>query len=373
MNILYFTTWFPNKDNNHSGIFILEHAKACKSVGINVKVIFISITHSSKLFQKTYKEYIVDGIKVYKYEIKSLIWKWVYINPFLWRYIGKWVFLKKVKPDFQPDIIHSHVTFPALIIGDNIAKKFNIPQVLTEHWSGLHNYLTKNIFSFLARNAYKRVSKIIVVSDFLKTQLKQEISNSNIETIPNIVSDDFQFIPFCTNRNEISFTCIGNWKLPKRLDLIIGSLNTFAGQIKKTIKLNVIGNGRQLNDIRGFNFSSYLKVEFYGNKTRTGIKEIFKDTDYFIHASNYETFSIVVAEALKCGIPVIASKAGAIPEIIDKDCGILVQNSIEAFNQGLQELISKSWDRNQIAKKFETKYSYTRIGEMHKAIYQKIL
>jgi alpha-1,6-mannosyltransferase len=54
------------------------------------------------------------------------------------------------------------------------------------------------------------------------------------------------------------------------------------------------------------------------------LAEYFASADAFVHAGAHETFGLVVLEALACGRPVVAPRAGAIPELMDDNVGQLV-------------------------------------------------
>jgi len=51
----------------------------------------------------------------------------------------------------------------------------------------------------------------------------------------------------------------------------------------------------------------------------------FASADAFVHAGTHETFGLVVLEAMACGRPVVAMRAGAIPELVDEHCGVLAE------------------------------------------------
>lgn len=54
------------------------------------------------------------------------------------------------------------------------------------------------------------------------------------------------------------------------------------------------------------------------------IGEVLRKADCLVHFSNYETFSIVIAEAWSCGIPAIYSKCGGLTEINNPELGIQI-------------------------------------------------
>ena len=67
-----------------------------------------------------------------------------------------------------------------------------------------------------------------------------------------------------------------------------------------------------------------------GNVTRLpycrdnrALASYFRAADAFVHAGVHETFGLVILEALACGRPVVAMRAGAVPELFDERAGVL--------------------------------------------------
>jgi alpha-1,6-mannosyltransferase len=74
------------------------------------------------------------------------------------------------------------------------------------------------------------------------------------------------------------------------------------------------------------------EVSREGNVTRIpyrcndqALASYFASADAFVHAGTHETFGLVVVEAMACGRPVVAMRAGALPEIVDVSAGILAE------------------------------------------------
>jgi len=71
----------------------------------------------------------------------------------------------------------------------------------------------------------------------------------------------------------------------------------------------VIGDGREMNEILDYmkektDFSINIKLE--GRKNKNEIRNYFNSSDFFVFPSLFESFSLVLAEALSSGLPVIA-------------------------------------------------------------------
>ncbi len=68
-------------------------------------------------------------------------------------------------------------------------------------------------------------------------------------------------------------------------------------------------------------------IQFPGYISAKEISELMNTSDFYLQTSHYETLSVVVAEALCSGLPVLSTAVGAIPEIVNRSNGILVQDN----------------------------------------------
>ena len=67
------------------------------------------------------------------------------------------------------------------------------------------------------------------------------------------------------------------------------------------------------------------KIEFTGELSPKEVSQRINSCDFQVLFSNYETFAIVIAESLAAGKPVIATSTGAIPEVLPKEFGMLIE------------------------------------------------
>ena len=82
--------------------------------------------------------------------------------------------------------------------------------------------------------------------------------------------------------------------------------------------------------------------------------------------------SIVIAEALSTGTPVLASNVGAISELINSTSGVLTDNVVENWVIGLEKLTSRSFDHKGISESTK-KFSEKLIGEQFTQLYKEII
>jgi N-acetyl-alpha-D-glucosaminyl L-malate synthase BshA len=107
-------------------------------------------------------------------------------------------------------------------------------------------------------------------------------------------------------------------------------------------KLLLIGDGPQTAE--AFALAKSLDVaadvKFLGN--REDVDEILCAADAFLLPSNYEAFGLAALEAMACGLPVVASKVGGVPELIqDGKTGFLVgPDEYEAGAERLYQILT---------------------------------
>jgi glycosyltransferase involved in cell wall biosynthesis len=97
-------------------------------------------------------------------------------------------------------------------------------------------------------------------------------------------------------------------------------LKAWHGLRETPLKLKIVGDGPLMNDIRNFVSEHKLNaVEIVGRRAQEDLIPIMKAAKFLIVPSLcYETFGLVAVEAFACGIPVIASRLGAIAELVEE-------------------------------------------------------
>jgi len=242
--------------------------------------------------------------------------------------------LKKKIEELMPDIIHLHFTIPPY----SFLCTLDIPVVITTH--GLSSirikgsHAIKSYFSlryfldrYYERKALEKCTKIIAVSKWIQHQIEGIITQkSKIVHIPNGIN----FMEYSSNNkignlNHPSIFFIGRLVKFKGVDILINSLLSIK-KVYPTIHLYVAGEGPQYKNLISLVLKNNLSsnVTFMGyidNKTKI---KMFTSCDVFVIPSRYETFGIVVLEALASGIPVVGSRTGGISEILaDNTYGLL--------------------------------------------------
>jgi len=375
MRVLFLTHWFPTDENPLFGVFILEHAKALKKVGVEVVILHVRIEGGKGVCVNDFYTSSVSDIEVITLDLRGALWKFIYvIYPLQLALIRR--LIKRTDINVSGfDAIHSHVVHPAGVIGWRISNEYNLPHYISEHWTGLERYFATGFMRSWGRKAYHHAKAIFVVSKFLQHKTSQFVSEKQkVQVVPNIVSsEDFVYKPRPVGQN-LYFVMVAKWtkrkRVTKRPKLLLKAIAEASKELSKPVVVGIVGDGDQVPELKKYCQELGIAAEFHGFLNKAQIARQFQSADLFLHASNTETFSVVVAEALKCGTPTVASNVEAIPELIAPTSGILVKNNLSDWTEAIVKAVNTEYDRKAIADSFKTKFGYEEIGQMLLAAYK---
>lgn len=224
------------------------------------------------------------------------------------------------------DLLHVHYAIPhasAAYFARQILKKQgkDIPFVTTLHGTDItlvgkdQTYAPVVTFSINESDAITAVSANLREETFQHFDIEKEI-----HVIPNFVdiarfhqTDKEHFKKMLAPNGERILAHVSNFRKVKRVE---DAVKIFA-EVRKTIpsKLLMIGDGpeRQMAEELTRCLGVYNDVRFLGRQDQ--MDEILSIADVFLLPSAYESFGLAALEAMACGVPVISTNAGGIPEI----------------------------------------------------------
>lgn len=227
---------------------------------------------------------------------------------------------------YNIDILHVHYAIPHAFAG-YMAKKMleesgiKLPMVTTLHGTditlvgNLPNYKTAVTFSI------NQSDVVTAVSDDLKKSTYDLFDvNKDIKVIPNFIEEkmnDFAYV-HCQRQqlaepNERIITHVSNFRKVKRINDVVETF--YRVQQKMPAKLMMVGDGPERRPAEELVKSLGIrdKVIFFGNSNE--VDSILKYSDLFMLPSETESFGLAALEAMACGVPVISTNAGGLPEV----------------------------------------------------------
>ena len=167
--------------------------------------------------------------------------------------------------------------------------------------------------------------------------------------------------------NDVSniFFSMGRLHKIKGFDVLIDAFNLLLEK-DKYAKLIIAGADdgvwRKLkNQINKLNLGS--SVFLIGAVNFEDKKLLFNNCDYFTLASEFESFGIVIAEALSCGKPVVISNKTPWKDIQINNCGILADNEKNSFSDAFSKIINEKYESSLIKNYVKNNYDWLVIVE----------
>lgn len=176
--------------------------------------------------------------------------------------------------------------------------------------------------------------------------------------------------PFC-ERHEGYLAFLGRISPEKRLDRAIEIARRSGRRLKIAAKLYPEEDAYYKQTIEPLLLESRSFVEFVGQVGGREKDEFLGKADALLFPVDWpEPFGLVMIEALACGTPVIAWRAGSVPEVIDEGVtGFIVENIDEAA----AAVGRVQWlDRRDCRQAFETRFDAARMAEDYVAIYRRL-
>ena len=368
LKILHITNWYPSKVCPSSAPWIKRQIDSLPRSEVVNKIYHVEVKKGKFSFIGGLND---DGSRYLILSLPFEIWK---IYEWFSFCMVIWVLIKETKQQY--DILNFHIAYPNLTFFKILRTYINSPIVITEHWSAYHFGFGVEDKKKLEpiRRIFRNGIPIIAVSESLMYDIKN-FSNSEFPAfiIPNVV--DTETFYYRQNGSGVekpatlSFFMVSQWKWPKNPFVVI---RAWPSLLKKHqgAKLRIGGYGPQEKEMMGLVSILGLneEIKFIGLMEPEQVAEEMNRATAFIHCTEYETFSVVCAEALCCGSPVIASDVGAISEVVQTGHGHLFDaNSEDCVAESIEKLLQdgERLQREVISKNSIDRFSSKKVGEKY--------
>ena len=307
------------------GLFVQRHAEAAALYN-DISVIYVhpddNVTEKYEIVSETSCTdtiHRVSTIRIYYKKSKSKI-----ISLFRFFRANR-IALRRLP---KPDIIHVHVLTRLGIIALWHKIVHGTPYIITEHWS---RYLPSNDFNgflrkTLTKTVVKHASAVTTVTDILaKAMQSHGLRNKNYVIVPNVV-DVNTFKPIEHNNEVTKIVHISCFEdKSKNISGLLDALMILKNK-NVTFQAILIGDGMDFEAMKQKAKSLELNniVTFTGMLQGKTLTDTLANCDFMVLSSNYETQGVVLLEAFACGLPVVSTNVGGIPEIVNESNGILV-------------------------------------------------
>ena len=372
MNILTFTSLFPNSDQPNFGVFVKHRAVAlAQQPNLNVRVVapvpyfpqslnFSFVPAHWQRMACLPEQEVIAGLATSHPR---------YFNPpkVGMRFYARWMArgalaeLKRLHRAAPIDLIDAHYVYPDGAAAVMLGAALNVPVCVSARGTDINLFSTMPHIRPLMVDTLQRAQGIVAVSAALKQRMVElGLAADKIAVIRNGIEAELFYPRDKTAARQklglppaakIIVTVSALVPL-KGIDRLIDAM---ALMNESAARLFIIGQGseRAALQARITQHGLAARITLVGAKPQTELGDWYAAADLFCLASHREGCPNVVVEALACGAPVVASDVGGISELVTDDrFGLLVpeaEANAPGFAARLQTALQKDWSHKVIA------------------------
>jgi len=232
------------------------------------------------------------------------------------------------------DLLHVHYAIPhsisAILARESLRPNRRLPVITTLHGTDITLVGADRSYLPITRYGIVQSDGVTAISHYLKDATKEIFQFDDIRVIPNFVcGSDYSRHPVDDLRQSLApngeslLVHVSNFRPVKRpLDCV----EIFARVLKEIsqVRLVMVGDGSERMNVehRARCLGIYEKCSFVGKQPN--IVDYLSAADVLLLPSEQESFGLAALEAMACEVPVIASRVGGIPEVVnDGETGFL--------------------------------------------------
>ncbi len=213
-------------------------------------------------------------------------------------------------------------------------------------------FFIKNINFYLLRQAAANADRLIAFSQFSRNLIADGLGEASLDRI-QVVSPGIDLSWFdVIRKSDVSEGVVfwGRLEDEKGIPELLKAMQLVKKR-RESVQLNLIGEGNKESSYRNLIKELGLNVNFLGWKTQSEIQELAGKSALGVFPSRIESFGLAVAEAQAANLPVICTKAGALPEIVEHGVTgrVVPCQSSEALANAILEALENKKRSNEMA------------------------
>jgi glycosyltransferase involved in cell wall biosynthesis len=256
----------------------------------------------------------------------------------------------EVLRDFRPQLLHAHFATEATAAARELSRKQGIPFTFTSHGYDIYR---KAPADFTERAA--AAAAVVTVSQANAAYLREafQIPESKIRVCSCGV-DTARFCPaeVQTNGSLPVILCVARLVAVKNLQLLMEACSRLQNREVK-FRCVLVGDGPCRAELEGLRRDLGLEeiLEMPGAAEHEQVRALWQQATVGVLSSRSEGMPVSLMEAAACGVPVVATAVGGVPELIrDGVTGVLVPpDDPEAMSLALEKVIKNSGFRKELA------------------------
>lgn len=358
-------------------LFVITRADAIGGAQVHVKDLAIALQedHHKVLILTGEQGIYNEDLRQAGIESVSCEYLQKQINPFA---DGKsFRFILNVIDLFKPDLIAAHSSKTG-ILGRLASQVTKVPCIFTAHgWSFTTGIPEPNrtIFRWLEKSTASLADKIICVSEYdRQIGLKAGMNSKQLLTVHNGMKDiGTNLRAYPAQGKPVKIAMVARFDRQKDHLTLVKAFQDLDAE------LILVGDGPSLDktkqEVEQLGISD--RVSFLG--FRQDIAEILAQAHIYALISNWEGLPCTIIEAMRAGLPVVASDVGGVKEIvIDRKTGYVIpRGDIQTLHQKLNYLIANEQARISMGimgrQKYESQLTFKHMYDKTLTAYHEVI
>jgi glycosyltransferase involved in cell wall biosynthesis len=368
LTVLVLPAWYPTAAEPLSGPFVRDHARAAAAQGHRVVVLVDEGPRDDVRGFFTLAEERDGALRVFRLAYRPSTIRVSYL-------LGALTVARRLRRESTPvDVLHAHIHrmgWPAVLAG----KLLRRPVVITENSSEWPRRTIPPAALRRARYAFSRAALVCPVNERLRRAIESYGVRANFRIVPNTVDTDvFHFTPGARRGAPARLVNVARHVEVKGLDVLLRAFAAVAAG-QPELKLELIGDGPLTPELR--ELAAELGAEqvcFAGAAEPPEIAARLAASDVFVLSSLSENMPLAVLEALCCGLPVVATDVGGIPEAVGADGALAEAGDVEGLAAAIENVLEgwERFDRAEIARRASERFSFDAVGRSWDEIYRSL-
>ena len=364
--------FYPNFGGVENHIYYLSQGLAA----LGHRVIILTHTYTDRQGVR----FLPNSVKVYHLPYANMALQTSY--PTLWFALPLYydIFVRE-----GVQLVHGHSAFSAMCQeGILHARTLGIPCVFTDHslfgFADISSILTNKLIKF----SLSDVGRVICVSNTSKenTVLRAALDPTNVHVIPNaIISDQFRprEEPWTLLAGDpITVIVLCRLVYRKGIDLLIDVIPEICNRNPR-VNFLIAGDGPkkvELEQMREFH-RLHERVKMIGAVPAESVRSVLVQGQIFLNTSLTEAFCMAIVEAAACGLYVVSTAVGGIPEVLPEHMIALADPEpgalISVLHDSLSRLQSGQIDTTDFHSQVSAMYSWTDVTSRTESLYRHLL
>jgi glycosyltransferase involved in cell wall biosynthesis len=378
--ILHLAGWYPSRVDAYNGDFVQRHARSTAQAGQKTIVIFaVKDPGSRRISIQEHTDAGAPLIEYICYYPSGRVFDKLFSHLSYMRCFKK-AYRKILAQYGQPRLVHVNIAWKAGLCALYLQRKYGLPYVITENWTGYYKADPQHIgtkpawMQNIIRRMFRNARLFLPVTTNLGNKCREHFGPIPFTVVENAVDTGlFYHIPPAHQRPRLVHVSTMGYQ--KNIEGLLRVLSRLAAG-GTNFDLWLIGPcsdavRKTIAEDKGL--SAITRIT--GNIPYTDVAEKVRQCDIMVLFSRYENLPCVVLEALCCGLPVAATRVGGIDEVIDASNGMLTDSeNEEGMFQNLEKMLQDltAYNREQIAAKAAAAFSYKAIGQKFLQAYAQV-